>query len=250
MQLELPFRIDAPHAPAGTRVHRVQLGQRLVPYLLRRARRRTIGIIVDERGLSAAAPARVGIEEIEAFMRAKERWILTRLAEHASTVRPRFHWREGALLPYLGREVALVLSRRIDAPRLCADRLELPGAHVDAPARLRETTLAWLKASALALYRSRAAALAAQGSIALPQVGLSNARTQWGSCSQGGTVRLHWRLVHFAPPYIDYVVAHELAHLVEMNHSRAFWGVVETMFPDYRTARAYLRRHGHLIPQL
>jgi predicted metal-dependent hydrolase len=115
---------------------------------------------------------------------------------------------------------------------------------------MREATLGWLKAVALALYRERAAALAGRGGMAVREVRLSSARTQWGSCTAGGRIRINWRLAHFALPYIDYVIAHELAHLVEMNHSRAFWRLVGTMYPEHQTARAFLRRRGHLIPAL
>jgi predicted metal-dependent hydrolase len=250
MQLELTFLIEAPEAPAGARVRRMTLGGRQIPYVFRRAPRRTIGIAVDERGLTAAAPRWVGVSEVEAFMREKESWILERLTEHAAHAPAKFQWREGSLLPYLGCAVALMFSGRIDAPRLRAGRLELPASKAGVPVQLREMTLAWLKIQALSLYRDRAAHLAEHGGVAVPLVQLSNARTQWGSCTADGRVRLHWRLVHFALPYIDYVIAHELAHLVELNHSRAFWRVVETMFPEYKAARAHLRVHGHLIPRL
>ena len=71
---------------------------------------------------------------------------------------------------------------------------------------------------------------------------LSSAQTRWGSASADGSVRLNWRLIHFALPTIDYVVAHELAHLREMNHSPRFWDVVRSVVPDYEQARATLRR--------
>jgi predicted metal-dependent hydrolase len=67
----------------------------------------------------------------------------------------------------------------------------------------------------------------------VPVVAISNARTQWGVCTEGGRLRLSWRLVHFEPRLSDYVVAHEAAHLVEMNHSKRFWKVVEALYPDW-----------------
>ena len=70
---------------------------------------------------------------------------------------------------------------------------------------------------------------------------MSSAATRWGSASADGSIRLNWRLVHFALPVIDYVVAHELAHLREMNHSPAFWDVVRSVLPDYEHSRLTLR---------
>jgi predicted metal-dependent hydrolase len=78
--------------------------------------------------------------------------------------------------------------------------------------------------------------------VALPRLALSAARTRWGSCSLKSGIRLNWRLIHFPRPVIDYVVAHELAHLREMNHSPRFWSVVEQLYPDYRTARDELKK--------
>jgi hypothetical protein len=76
------------------------------------------------------------------------------------------------------------------------------------------------------------------------EVKLSAARTQWGSCTVQGVVRLNWQLVKMPLHLIDYVVVHELAHLLEMNHSPAFWRVVESACPGYRQCRAELRSYG------
>jgi predicted metal-dependent hydrolase len=77
--------------------------------------------------------------------------------------------------------------------------------------------------------------------VRVQRLSLSSAATRWGSASADGSIRLNWRLVHFGLPVIDYVVAHELAHLLEMNHSAAFWDVVRSVIPGYEQARAALR---------
>jgi predicted metal-dependent hydrolase len=79
---------------------------------------------------------------------------------------------------------------------------------------------------------------------------LSSAGTRWGSCTVSGNIRLNWRLIHYALPLVDYVVAHELAHLREMNHSPAFWAIVESVYPDYDGARLALRKRSHEMPVL
>ena len=73
------------------------------------------------------------------------------------------------------------------------------------------------------------------------RLSLSSAQTRWGSASADGSIRLNWRLIHFALHTIDYVVAHELAHLREMNHSPRFWDVVRSVLPDYERARGVLK---------
>jgi predicted metal-dependent hydrolase len=83
--------------------------------------------------------------------------------------------------------------------------------------------------------------------VRMTRLGLSSASTRWGSASADGSIRLHWRLIHFALPTIDYVVVHELAHLREMNHSAAFWEVVRSVVPDYERVRSSLK--VEVLPQ-
>ena len=252
MQLELPFLVEPPRAPQG-RLRRVQLGGRVVPYRFRRARRRTIGIVVDERGLAAAAPRWATLAEVEAFIREKERWILRRLADPQRRARTPFLWQEGARLPYLGREIVIAGGTR-GAPVLAGDRLEVPVRALSAASALRAAVTAWLRAAALALFHERIAIYAPALAVEPPTVALSSAASQWGSCSRSadgrGRVLLHWKLVHFEAPLVDYVVAHELAHLRHMNHSTAFWRLVEAVYPGHRAARRALRERGHLLPDL
>jgi predicted metal-dependent hydrolase len=251
-QLELPFLVEPPTVDGRGRLRHVQLASRIVPYWFRRARRRTIGIVVDERGLSAAAPRWATIAEVEAFIREKERWVLKRLDECRRTARQPFLWHEGARLPYLGREI--VIARGAGRPALRGDRLEVGAAGFESAQRLRAAVLAWLRDTALALFATRVAAFAGPLRVPVPHVGLSNAASQWGSCARGldgrARVLLHWKLVHFETRLVDYVVAHELAHLRHMNHSAAFWRVVESVYPDHKAARRALRERGHAIPDL
>jgi predicted metal-dependent hydrolase len=260
MQLELPFLAEPGRrdlkgrtkAPPG-RLRYIRLGNRVVPYWFRRARRRTIGIVVDELGLVAAAPRWATIAEVEAFIREKSRWVLKRVDEVRRNAQPPFLWQEGARFPYLGREISLARTAW-GGMRLAGGRLEVPALAFDAAVELRATVLAWLQSAALALYRERITTFAPAMNVVIPEVALSNAASQWGSCTKAldgrGRVLLHWKLVHFEPPLVDYVVAHELAHLRHMNHSAAFWRVVESVFPEHRHARRELRERGHLIPDL
>ena len=83
--------------------------------------------------------------------------------------------------------------------------------------------------------------------VPVPPVGLTQARTRWGSCSARG-IRLHWRLLHLPAELIDYVVAHEVAHCVHMNHSPRFWALVGQVVPDLAARRARLRQLGRMLP--
>jgi len=116
-------------------------------------------------------------------------------------------------------------------------------------ADLRHLAERALRKRALEVFTERMAVYGLMVDRPIPPLALSSAHTRWGSCSQTG-IRLSWRLIHFPLWLIDYVVVHELAHLVEMNHSSRFWAVVESMYPNYRAARDELKRLAPVCPQI
>ena len=101
---------------------------------------------------------------------------------------------------------------------------------------------AWLQSEARRVFGERIERFADRISSRYAGWTLSSARSQWGSCTHDGRVRLSWRLIHFSLPVIDYVVAHELAHLEELNHSPRFWRAVSQLLPGFETARDEIRR--------
>jgi predicted metal-dependent hydrolase len=205
----------------------IRLGEREVQYRFVRRRRRTLGITVDVDGLKISAPLRAPWRDIEGFVREKERWILAKLDEWARAPRPvHLSGAPGERMPLFGEMVEL--------EKLGFDNID--------------TLVRWLKATALEALRPRAAHYAALLGRPAPRVALSSARTQWGVCTEDGRIRLHWRLVHVAPPLADYAVAHEVAHLAELNHSPRYWRVLESLYPDWRRAREMLELAGAALP--
>jgi predicted metal-dependent hydrolase len=225
----------------------ILFGDCRVAYQLRRARRKSIGFVVSPDGLSVSAPRWVGQGDIDQALRAKSGWILRKLGEQRDRRRhleaSRIEWREGASLPFLGEPLVLRLDARVVGAQLTTDgprelRIGLaPGAAVS---QIRDTVQSWLQQEALP-FRGRCAHFAERLGVTLRRLRLSAAQTRWGSASADGSVRLNWRLIHFSPAVIDYVVAHELAHLREMNHSPAFWEVVRSVIPDLDARRAALK---------
>ena len=218
-------------------------GQHRFDYLLQRSRRRSIGIRVDERGVVVAAPNWVALRQVQQFIGDKAAWVARQLAlrdarrnaQHAA----RIDWRDGGELPYLGRRLTLRVAAA--ATMLRDDELLLALPADAAPQQLRDAAQAWMQREARALFAARCAHYAQRLGVTPSAVRLSSARTRWGSASGDGTLRLHWRLLHFTPQLIDYVIAHEVAHLREMNHGERFWAAVGELFPDWRDARAQLR---------
>jgi len=250
MQLELPLAVAPAIAPAGTLRH-IQLGGEIVAYRFRRARRRTIGIAIDADGLRVAAPGHAPIAEVEGFIREKARWVLKKLSEWRAAPRPPVvNWGEGAVIALLGEPVKIELVPGRRGISLQEGRLGIGLAPRAEPAALRKRGIAWIKERSRALLGERLAHYAASLGVPAPALALSNARTQWGVCRADGRVRLNWRLIHLPLRLVDYVVAHELAHLREMNHSARFWAVVGGLYPDYAAARAELRDCSHRLPIL
>src|SRR6185503_1641680 len=216
---------------------RIQLPGGLIWYGFVRARRKTLTIVVERGLVEVRAPRWTPFTEIEAFIREKERWIRRRIDE-ARRVAPPFSWKEGERLPVLGEPLRLVAAEPGSGVRRSGDALQV-GVQ---PAAMRAAVLEWLLAEARRVFLERIAVFAPRVGVRVPEIRLSNARTQWGSCNARGRVLLNWRLVHAPLRLVDYVVAHELAHLRELNHSRRFWALVEQAYPECRTARRELNR--------
>ena len=239
--------------------HEIRLSKAVVSYEIKRARRRSIGMVLGVEGLSVRAPKWVSPQDIESALRAKERWICTKLVEQRERAHKqmaaRIEWREGAVVPWMGEQLVIVLDARVQGAELgkapAAGEPALPGVatrvlHVGLPEQaepeqIRDAVQSWLQREALAHFVARVEHFAPQLDVQVRQVKLSTAKTRWGSASVDGTIRLHWRLVHFSASVIDYVVAHELAHLREMNHSPRFWEVVRSVMPEFDAARDHLR---------
>jgi hypothetical protein len=240
------------HPRASREAH---LHGHVVAYEFRRARRRSIGFVVGSEGLVVSAPRWVGWREVEAALQEKARWILAKLQEQDERARrlasARVDWRDGTTIPFLGETVIVVLDARCTGAVLHSSDDTLPGVprltlHVGlpqsaAPEQIRDVVQSWLQRQARRVFEERCHHYAAQLGVRITRLSLSSASTRWGSAGANGAIRLNWRLIHFAMPSIDYVVAHELAHLREMNHSAAFWNVVRSVMPDYEHVRGTLR---------
>lgn len=223
-----------------TRASLIRLGGREVEYRFVRRRRRTLGITIDADGLKVSAPLRAPWRDIEGFVREKERWILAKLDEWASAPRPVvLRGVTGERLALFGETVAL--ERRAGPVERDGGRLRFDSM---------QNLVKWLKAAVLEALRPRVAHFAARLGVETPRVALSNARTQWGVCTEGGAIRFCWRLVHLEPALADYVIAHETAHLVELNHSRRFYRLLAMLCPDWRAARERLELAGAALPIL
>jgi len=255
-----PRSAPPPPSPAPDALPRRQLlvGDTVLEYTLRRSTRRSIGFMIDDDGLRVTAPKRVTISEIDDAIRTKQGWILSKLKERrerraARLEKPPVEWIDGAQLPYLGADITLRLlvggrNRTVYNPATRELSLMLvPGA---TEALVQERVKVWYQQEAKVLFEQRLDLYAARLGVRYHSFGLSSAGTRWGSCTVDRKIRLNWKLIHFSQPLIDYVIAHELAHILEMNHSQQFWDTVGLIYPEYEEAKNLLRRRAQELPVL
>ena len=231
------------------------LGDAVVAYALQRARRRSIGFTVGADGLSVRAPSWVTLGAVDTALREKSDWILRKLAEARERQQRmeggRIVWANGAVLPYLGEPLTVVLDPShgfagkggalVVAAAGQGNSLHIGLPHSASPAQIRDAVQAWLMRDARRHFTTRLDHFAPLLGVRWASLRLSSANTRWGSAKSDGSIRLNWRLLHYRPAIIDYVVVHELAHLRVMDHSPRFWGTVATVVPDYPVLRNALR---------
>jgi len=254
--LEPASRLISPPAslPPGARWQEIYLAGQHIGYVLQRSRRKSIGLAVNDDGLQVTAPVWVTMAQINDALHKKSNWILDKLQwqrerqEHLATADA--SWQDGGSVPYLGQPIVIRLNggplhqyegdAYSPAP---GDVLKLALPATAEHSRVRESVYVWMQSMAQTILGQRLQHYVELSGHTLKKWRLSSANTRWGSCSSEGHIMLNWRLIHFGLDIIDYVVAHEVAHLKHLNHSRDFWQEVERLLPDFQVARNALRRH-------
>lgn len=207
--------------------------------LRRSARARHILIRIDESdgGVELVLPRRAALRDGLAFAHARANWIEVRL----EGLPPKVPFRHGTVLPLLGEP--LTLSRPVNGAkrtRRVGGDLLVPGDDGIFAERVRR----WLIAEARREIGERAESLARRVERPIRRLSIRDPATRWGSCSAAGGLSFSWRLILAPPAVLDYVVAHEIAHLRELNHSARFWSEVAGLVGEFKAERTWLRRNG------
>jgi len=229
----------------------IALGELTVSYTLRRARRRTIGLSIDHRGLRVGAPPRATLKEIEALIRQHSDWVTQKLDEWRSWQRPApLAIVDGTELPMLGETLRIRIVAGNDRAEWSPHTPPMVTLTLNQTEEAPQALEHALRERARRLFQHRLEHYAGQlGLPAVPSLKLSSARTRWGSCSRKSGIRLNWRLIHFPLHIVDYVVVHELAHVREMNHSPRFWAVVSQVYPQHKRAHKELKQLATVCPR-
>ena len=216
----------------------IRIGDPAIEVRLRRsarARRMVLRVAQSGRGPTLTLPPGVPIAQARAFLSDHEGW----LRHHMAASPPGRAVRDGTVLPFGD---ATMTIRAGTEPRfiLAAGVLQVPGR----PERVGPRVAAWLqeeaRRSCVASTERHAAALGLRPG----RISLRDPRSRWGSCTSSGDLMFSWRLALAPAAVLDYVVAHEVAHIAELNHSPRFWAVVRRLRPDFEASRDWLRRHG------
>lgn len=234
----------------------VQFGRSAIPYVIHRSQRqKTVAVRVDPvEGVSVRAPRATSVETLDQIVHRKSRWILDRrrrVEDLPPSPGPR-EFVSGETFLYLGRQCRLKLERgraaRERGVRLVAGRLHVPvGPGARQPVEVRAALVGWYREKADQRLPERAAIWAPKIGVEPREVLIREQRKRWGSADAEGRVRLNWRVIQAPMRQLDYVIAHELVHLVHRDHTRDFWALLGRVMGDYEARREDLRRLGRAI---
>lgn len=205
-----------------------------------RARRYTLRYRAHTRDALLTLPPRASLKEGLRFAQSREQWLLTQMRRSpALTV-----LEEGAAISVLGEALTLVREEgRRGLARREGDALLIPGDPAGFSRRARDWLKAELRREIIRLAYPKAGRIGRN----IHSITLRDMNSRWGSCGPKGDLTFSWRMVFAPHGALEYLVAHEVAHLAEMNHSPRFWAVVQTLCPDYRIWRTWLKEEGHQL---
>lgn len=232
---------------------RIQIAGKIVSYTLKRsARRRSIGLQINDQGLTVTLPLRASEKWLHSVLQEKAAWVADKLDNWQSKKAHVRKWADGEPVLFRGENFTLRIVSGLQraTPQLSATELVIPVYDTGNERVIFRKILHWYKREAEQLFQECVEHFAPLMRVSPKEIKLTSAKTQWGSCTAEGVVRLNWQLVTMPLHLIDYVVVHELAHLQEMNHSPAFWKVVEGGCPDYAALRKELREWSPGMPEI
>ena len=204
----------------------------MIEYSLIRSRRKTTAIYIRGSCVEVRAPLKTPKQDIDRFVLSKEPWIMRSLAKQAARAKRRdaFVVDYGSLITWRGKMYPIV-SRSANKAGFDGTVFYMPpGLN---PAQIKAICIQTYRRLALTYFIGRVGYFSEKMGVVPSAVKVNSAKTRWGSCSSKRSINFSWRLALADDDVIDYVIVHELAHLIEMNHSARFWAIVESVLPDY-----------------
>ena len=218
-----------------------------IEYTLVRSRRKTASIYIERDGkVSVLVPEKLTIRQVEEVLESRRKWIYQSLAEwqdlNANRIQRDYVNGEGFL--YLGRTYRLKLVSDLPEPLMLKDGYfclrATKGPAPDADAVFRE----FYRVKGATRIPPRVAYFQAKMGVKSKSIKIMELKHRWASCTTNGNLNFHWKCMMAPLTIIDYIVVHELAHLIHANHSTAFWNEVDKVMPDFQDRKNWLRDHG------
>lgn len=217
----------------------------------RTSRKGSVGFKVTKDGVTVLAPSRISNRELETIVQTKALWINQTWEKAQRQQTPQRLYQTGESFPFLGHDYPLSIiqtDRRqveLDTGEICIDLDRTDSRDIQQQC---ETMMAeWLQRQAEDYLPQRLKHWADITTWQPNSLKIRDYKSRWGSCDQFGRITLNNRLMMAPEGVIDYVIIHELAHLLELNHSTAFWTLVGRHCPSYKTQRNWLRKHSHSL---
>lgn len=225
-------------------------GNGFLAEVVRTKRKKTVSVKVKEGKVSVVVPRSLSNIRIEELVTKKTRWIREKLQLHRESipVKPK-EYVSGECFSYLGRNYRLkVENGKPKSVRLKNGRLivTLPGG-AKSPDKVKDALVQWYRIHADQKLQEKVDRYAKILGVQPASVGIKTFKSRWGSCSNTGHVLFNWKIIIAPNRIVDYVVAHELCHLIEHNHSPRYWKCVEGVFPDHRECKDWLRIQGRQL---
>lgn len=212
-----------------------------------RSKRRTLALEISrDSSLIVRAPKKASLEYIEEIIQKKRRWIQRkqRIARDKYKSFAPKEFIDGEEFLYLGNTYRLSIIEKDDPPLILDREFQISKRCL---ADAREVFIDWYKKEAYKKFRERLTWRSDLAGLKFNKFNITNAKTRWGSCSSKGNLYFSWRLI-MAPLFVlDYMIAHELAHIPEKNHSAGFWNKLKLIYPEYLEGQKWLKDHSHLI---
>ena len=223
-----------------------------IPFQLKKSDRKTVGIRVTDTGIvEISAPRHLPSETLMDVLKQRARWIYEKRNQVLSeTFEEPFPLILGQQIPFRGRSIGLNIEVKSDIVR-CSARLKDDVLRLTVSESTRETLVplleAWFRDRAKSAFMERIAYYAPIVGVRVGRISVKDQKTRWGSCSSKSNLNFNWRLLLAPEDVLDYVVVHELCHLVHLNHSAAFWEMVEHVMPEYESRRRWLKAQGTVL---
>ena len=222
-------------------------GNGFIAEIIRTDRRKTADLRVEDGAVSIIVPRHVSLEKIDQILASKRPWIKAKLALHreAAPVSGKV-FLSGEAFPYLGRNYRLKVEQGPFAPvRLIQGRLvvQVPQGS-EQPHMVRNALVRWYKRQAEQKLAEKVARYAPIVGVKPHGVGIKTFRSRWGSCTVHGKLEFNWQIMMAPNRMVDYVVIHELCHLIRHDHSPEFWKEVTRVMPEYAECRHWLKMNG------